>query len=370
MNINISKEEYNTFAQWYIRNMYINLFPVCILSEQNDSLYGSEDFQIAMQELHTFFQNLYADMYNYPDKYSIPVETYPDELRFNKKRLKVSNIVRNVILDFLYKIGQAGRHEANILKIELQVYEELAKDKSKKIDFPLFLNALRQLGLNIAVEENDIYIMSMKFPKMLQALSLLSKACTQFGSKGLYHFQRCDFRVLRQRFSFDLNDILQILPEPFRKGLFETDQFINKYRYRRKIEPYSDFGYRIVYSNKAGVVCYCHVNAYFDKSIYMYIRWVLNTEQTTKLFNIVDNESAEFADKIFNSICKCDPKCIPGFNALTPDECIARIKIERNGKSIYVCKDSRWDKFSNISQDFDYVKRVLKAISQVLYDDH
>jgi len=364
MNLYRDKEDYNTFAQWYLHNMSVNLFPVCILPEQNDC----RDFHIAMQELHIFFQNLYEDMYNYLAKYSIPAETYPDELNFNKKRLNAAGVVRNVILDFLYKIGQAGRYEADLLKIEPQVYEELVKDKSKKVKFQSFLDALRQLGLSIVVEENDVYITSMKYPKMLQALSLLSKACTQYGSKGLYHFQRCDFRVLEQKFTLEMNDVLRVLPEPFRKDLAETDQFIIKYKYKRKIEPYNDFGYRIVYSNKAGVVCYCHVNAYFDKKIYMYIRWVLNTEQSTRLFNIVDNESAEFADKIFDSICKCDPKCVPGFNALTPEKCIARIKVERNGRTIHVCKDARWDKFSSISQDFDYVKRVLKAISQALYE--
>jgi hypothetical protein len=370
LNLRGDREECNTFAQWYLRNMSINLFPACIIPERIDGIDDPEGFQSAMQELYAFFQNLYEDMYNYPVKYSIPAEMYPDELRFNKKRLNAAGIVRNVILDFLYRIGQAGKCEANLLIMEPEAYEELVKEKSKKIDFPSFLDALRQLGLNIVVEENDIYVTSMKHPKMPQALSLLSKACARSGGKGLYHFQRCDFRVLGQKFQLDLNDVLQVLPEPFRKGLPETDQFLNKYKYKRKIEPYNDFGYRIIYSNKAGVVCYCLVNAYFDKSLYMYIRWVLNTEQTTKLFNIVDNESTEFADKIFDSICKCDPKCVPGFGALSPDECIARIKVERNGKTTYVCKDARWDKFSSVSQDFDYVRKVLKAISQVLYEAH
>jgi hypothetical protein len=366
MNSCADKGKYNTFAQWYLHNMSINLSPVCELPGQCAGIDDPEGFQIATQELRAFFQNLYEDMYNYPAKYSIPEEAYPDEQRFNKKRLNVAGVVRNVILDFLYKIGQAGSYEADSLRIEPQAYEELVEAKRKKINFPSFLDALRQLGLNIVVEENDTHIMSMKHPKMPEALSLLSKACAQFGSKGLYHFQRCDFRALDPKFPLDMNDVLQILPEPFRGGLAEADQFIRKYRYKRKIEPFGDFGYRIVYSNKAGVVCYCHANAYLDKSIYMYIRWVLNTEQSTKLFNIVGSESA---DKIFNSKCKCDPECVPGFNAQSPDECIARIKVEWNGKAIYACKDSRWDKFSDISQDFDYVKKVLKAIGQVLYEE-
>lgn len=368
MNYCSDNEECNTFAQWYLRNMSVNLFPACVIPVRNDGINDLEGFQAAMQELYTFFRNLYEDMYKYPRKYSIPEEMYPDEPRFNKKRLNVAGIVRNVILDFLYRIGQAGRYEADSIKVESQVYKELVEAKSKKIDFPSFLDALRQLGMNIAAGENGIYITGTQHPKMPQALSLLSKACAQGGSKGLYYFQRCDFRVLGQKFSLDLNDVLQVLPEPFRKGLAEADQFISKYKYRRKIEPYNDFGYRIVYSNKTGVVCYCHVNAYLDKRIYMYIRWVLNTEQTTRLFDIVDNESTEFADQIFDSICKCDPECVPGFGALSPNECIARIKIERNGKAKYVCKDARWDKFSEVSQDFDYTKRVLKAISQVLFE--
>ena len=67
------------------RNMSVNLFPACVIPVRNDGINDLEGFQAAMQELYTFFRNLYEDMYKYPRKYSIPEEMYPDEPRFNKK---------------------------------------------------------------------------------------------------------------------------------------------------------------------------------------------------------------------------------------------------------------------------------------------
>jgi hypothetical protein len=352
MVFNVEKVEFDTFAQWYTWGMGINI----IKPDKEQSSSG----------LYCFFEKLYEDMYGNPERYSIPVETYPDEIEFNRKRLNVSRVIRNVVLDFLYRIGQMGVPEMGTLKIEPRLYRELAGEKSKKVRYSSFLAALEQLGLQID-EREEVTVSSAKYPQMPSELSLLSKACARDRVRGLFHFQRCDYRTLEPKVLLNMNDVFKILPEALGKGVNETDIFLSKLKFKRKIEPYYDFGYRISYSNKAGVVCYFHINSYFNESLYIYIRWVLDTRQSTRFFDIVEEHSKGYSDYIFNNLCKCDPDCVPGFGASSPEVCIARIKLEYNGRTEYACKDARYNKFGKTSRDFIYVQTVLKAMDEVLY---
>lgn len=358
--------QFSSFAQWFIRGITRNLarnapaLHGVVLGAPEKATWGA---QLALQE---FARALCADMALHPESYAIPVETYPDTEQFNKKRLNVARIINGVIFDYLYAMGLKGKVANGCLELEAAVYETIVADKRKKAQLARLHDALARLGLHIT-RGKVVAISSAVAPGLGPALSDLAKACARFKHQGTYLFRRFDFGVLDPEYRLAMPDVLNGLDAPRRERVFETDRLLRNSRYQCKIEPYQDFGYRLVYSNKAGVVCYVHVNSYFEKPLYAYIRWVLDTEPSRTFFKIVDGEKPGYAQYVFDHICPCDPACIPGFGAQSPESCMARILIDYGDQSAYVCKDARWNVYNQVSEDFEFIATVLRAVTQVLY---
>ena len=368
MEFTPEQEEFGTYAQRYLWGLGTNLSQFKEITPQEISAADESNILAAEHELYSFFKALFEDMYQYPEKYKIPVDALGDEIKSNEKRLKATRVINGVFLDFIYKLGQIGRLESETLVIGLSSYLDLVAEKQKKLKSDFLIGALEHLGFNFNAAK-DVVCTNKKYPKMLIALSYLSKVCMRDRVHGFYHFRRCDFRMLNPEFSLDINDVLRILPGAVGEEVGKTDSFLTQLKYRRKIEPYSDFGYRLSYSNKAGVVCYCHVHSYLTESLYYYIRWVPGTCQSTKVLSVLAKDSTQFADYVFDNISRCSSECIPGFGAVSQDQCIARIKVEWNGRVVYICKDARWNEVNQTSRDFKYVQKVLRAIHEVLYEE-
>ncbi len=358
--------QFSSFAQWFIRGITRNLAPTApalngVARDATEK--ATWESRLALQQ---FASALCADMALHPESYAIPVETYPDTEQFNKKRLNVARIVNGVIFDYLYALGLKGTVDNGRLELEAAVYEDIVAGKQKKVQIERVNDALSRLGLHIT-RGKVVAISSAVAPGIVLALSDLAKACARFKHQGAYFFRRFDFGVLHPEYRLAMPDVLNGLDAPRRDKVSELDRELLDARYRRKIEPYQDFGYRLVYSNKAGVACYVHVNSYFEKPLYAYIRWMLDTEQSRTFFKIMDGEKPGYAQYVFDHICPCDPTCTPGFGAPSPESCIARILIDYDGQSVYVCKDARWNVYNQVSEDFEFITIVLRAVTQVLY---
>lgn len=306
-------------------------------------------------------------MYEYPKKYAIPIEEYTTESRINEKRLNVARVVKDGVIDFLFKIGQLGQPNNGTLLINLSVFNELLESKKKKIKSNTLFDALLQLGLQFH-EGAEVVVTNKKYIKMLLALSYLAKACSKDKKNGLRHFCRCDFRILGPTFSLDMTDLLKLLQSSLSNEVSETDCYLKQMKFRRKIECYGDFGFRISYSNKVGVVYYCHINSYETKNFFHYIRWILDTSQTTKLFQKLSSDSPEISQYVFDNMNRCDPECIPGYGTASPESCMARIKIVYNGKSFFTCKDYGWNKMGITPNNFSILRTVLKVMHEVIFE--
>lgn len=353
--------EFETFAQWYVWHMGVNQWlPDGTHWSLKEREGGAEE-----DEVQIFFQCLYRDMYLDPAKYSIPIEAYPDGEKFNKKRLNAKRVVKKEI-EFLYQLAKNGRRLEEGLEVERALYDELAGGIAKKIDWTGFLGALKSLGLEIQAGD-VVRVTSSRMPGLPAGLGRLAQACAGDRVHGLFHFQRGDLRSLGAGFGLKLDDLLRVLPEELAAGVMETDAVFMEKNYRRKIEPYGDFGYRITYDSKAGVVAYIHVHSYENEPVYMYVRWVLDAEQSKDLFNRLNSTAPEFSAFLFENVSRCDPACVPGFGATSPEQCIARIPIEKEGRVAFACKDARYNQPSELSRDFGYVQRVARVVREVLY---
>lgn len=138
MIFTIFKDDFDTFAQWYTWGMGSNLSILNKVIPQDSGINRPDSFAESEQDLYYFFQDLYADIYEFPQKYSIPIEDYNNDTRTNEKRLNVARVVKAGVLDFLLKIGQIGELSNDNLIIESSVYNELLESKKKKITRPLF----------------------------------------------------------------------------------------------------------------------------------------------------------------------------------------------------------------------------------------
>ncbi|MFZ5351502.1 MAG: hypothetical protein ACOZCL_02125 [Bacillota bacterium] len=329
-------------------------------------LKSDNEFYEAKEELHSFFEKLYEDMYENPDKYGIPLQSYPDDIKFNEKRLNVVRVVKGSILDFLFKIGQAGKVNENKMLLNSAFFRELCEEKRKKAKSLLFLERFSHFGLNFN-EGNEVIVSSTAYPKMLTALVQLASACSKDKKNGLNHFYRCDYRLLSEDATHDINEVARLLPENLKVEVLKTYALLRHLRYRVKIEYYEDFGFRISYSNKSGVVYYCHIHSYRNYNLFHYVRWILDTDQSAKMFTILDSQSPELSNIVLSGLSRCNPDCMPGYGASSPESCIARIKVEYKGNEIFACKDKGWTGIGTSSVDFINLRKALEAMHDVVY---
>ncbi|QUI21849.1 hypothetical protein HZI73_05845 [Vallitalea pronyensis] len=362
------QDTFNTFAEWYVWGMGTFMSPLYKVVPKALVEGDVENFLEAEEDFYHFLKNMFQDMYKQPEKYNLPLEPFIRHDQFSKKRLNVRRVARNGILDFLFQIGQVGILDGERFMISQGVWYELLLHKNKIIKSKDgFLSIIEQLGFYVE-EGQEVIINHTKYPKMLWALCYFSKACAKDKKNSLRHFCRCDFRLFENH-PLGFEDVLELLPESLGDEVIHTDRILTTLKYRRKIEYYDDHGYRIAYSNKAGVVFYCHVHSYKTKNYHHYMRWVLNTSQTTSLFQqLIEDNQEEIVNYICHHLHRCDPNCNPGYGASSPESCMARIKVNWDNQLLYTCKD----KGCNIGSgptDFKYLRILLEATKKIVYAD-
>ena len=352
-----------TVSEWYINGLIDFLSPLYNVVPYNLQVDEKKLFN-SQAQLHDFFNYMYVDMKKHTDRYKVPQDLL--ELQaFSKNRLKVRKIITNCILDLLYKLGQVAVLDKGMFILSQQEWQALIQAKSKKLkSADILINILNQLGFVINGEQNKVCISHLKYPQMFLAYSVFAKHCALNKKLGLKCFYLLDFRFFNNH-KLTLDDAVKSLPLEVKVSVIEADSYLAGLKYRRKIEFYEDFGYRIIYSNKAGVVLYMHINSYKASKYFHYLRWVLNTAQSEMLFNeLLQNNRKDIADYLLKNIVECDPNCVPGYGATSPDQCKARIYIFKH--DIYVCKD-KGCLIGIDTIEFEYLTEIMSVIQAIIY---
>lgn len=353
------QESFDTFGRWLVTRLRADL---------------ANSHGASASPLRHFFANLYEDMLADPGAYFIPSEPFftffasgsltPEE-SIQHEVLKAARMrVRKIILaylEFLLSVGQAsvlidlpnGRN----IQLPREVFEKLAANTAKKVKSPHFMTALERSGLSFSVGD-PVLVSNSAYPDMPSALATFSQACSGVKDFDFYLFRRCDLAVFEGKTKPDFSDALNLVPQPFRDKVAETDQRLGQMHFKREIFLDSgDLTYRLRYSKKGDLVVYwCRILEAFQADLDHYLRWKLDSDLTRRLFNRLDEISPGLDNLVFTGLKAC-AHCYPN--------CLDRVQVEWKGKVREVCKGSGWNNIGFSRSDYEKLWTVLGAINEL-----
>ncbi len=363
-------ESYKSYSQHILRDITVSLSSYKDI-DLSSELIDPEEWKISCKEYYIFYKNMLQDMFDNPEAYELPIDTYPKEakqydrdiseylslskirdpeLKYLIQHNKSNNMARKAIytfLDFILLLG--GRSELN--KDRLQIDKDILKDLK-------FINVIERLGFSCQTKYTLITLHNCKYPNMLLAFNLLSKKC--LNNKKLRHlFYRCDFRALDTSFKWALNDQIQTLSPLLGEEIVDLDSILKLKGYRFRLESESSRAYIL----DSKVVLRILFNA---DQIHIYFRWILNADKSKIFFEILYNNSPVLCKKVFEELIPCRTDCNPGYGAQSSEDCGARAYIEHNGHQRYTCKDAGWHIWGNTEEDFENIKIVAEIIYDII----
>jgi hypothetical protein len=178
-----------------------------------------EDMLAPQQALHAFFSAFYKNLYEYPDRFGLPLGSDLSiaeyELNAKDKKQEVKRLLdkpRAAIasgLDFLMLAGVQGRVEgSSLVFIDANTVVKQSKIGRK------FLQGFESVGLTLSTAGE---LQNAQFPQMMTALQALAQCCAAIEPEllGKFQFACCDFRAL-----------LKIEPTPMDLyGVFEGETY-------------------------------------------------------------------------------------------------------------------------------------------------
>jgi hypothetical protein len=346
---------YDTFSQWILTRLGMDISPNYIVSP-----------------LNRFFVYLYEDMRTEPGVYGIPPEAFAvffatkamsaEETTLHEALKAARMRVRKAVfayLEFLFDLGKGGSPCEVGLQLARAEFAGLLAKYAKKIKPQVFLAALGRSGL-IFSSGDPVVVTNSLFPEMPGALLSFSQACAKVKDFDFALFRRCDLAVLNGKKAPDIADALQMVPQPFRTEVAETDARLRQMGYKREIFiDGGDMTYRLRYNRKSDAVVYwVRILETFHPDLGHFLRWKLESDITPRLFAHLDETKPELAERVFAGLQAC--------RHCYGENCLARAVIERNGVVKEVCKEDGWNQIGFSRADYEALWEVLEAFEAVL----
>jgi hypothetical protein len=204
------------------------------------------------KDYHSFMRDLYEDMYENAEAYSIPSGEYDkfmdgrstDELSKSSREYRLRNRFKQSIRiyqRFLYGIGSEGavRKITNHLVLDRPSFEKALRGVSRHVsqlkgEVMNRISALSRLGFVMDIGDEEVSVSNETYPAMFVGLSALCKS----GNKAYHytHFLRCDYRGLDRRHKPGIEDVLEIVPGEFRRVVHEIDKWMKEMGARVEIK--------------------------------------------------------------------------------------------------------------------------------------
>jgi len=274
--------------------------------------------------------------------------------------------VRKVVfayLEFLFNTGRTGTPvdtpTGGGLRLSRVEFEKLAADTAKKAKCRHCLTALERSGLSFSPGDPLVVSRSI-YPAMPSALATFSQACAQVKDFYFYLFRRCDLAVFDGKTRPDFTDALHPVPQPFKSGVAETDERLRQMRFKREIfVDGGDMTYRLRYSKKSDQVVYwCRILETFHADLAHYLRWKLDSDLTSRLFDRLDETVPGLANHVFTGLKPC-AHCYAGY-------CGDRTQVKWGGVVKEVCKGSGWNRIGSTRADYESLWTVLVALNELV----
>lgn len=329
MNIANAKDKgkHKSSAQksiWHCIMMLAPFEPVipedCSFREEN-IIDGEKDF-------YNFFLTLYRDMYENPEKYSIPTKPYDEYVQkanTNKemhkahytdaKECKLRNSFQQAIQfypELFYKLGLAADSFCEgkfTLVISKQKYNDILNSFGKTHVFKengQRLNALIGVGIRIDEVEDNYYISSINYPKMFLGLSIL---CNAPDSKYKHmNYLRLDYKGYYAAVP-EIDDIKLTMVEEHAKSVELILKSFEDIKLKYKVKPLrnitSGFNWKVEYALNGKSV----FGFYIEPDYLMICIYFNNAKNITEFSKKLENNNAELFnwlyDKFTERLCKC-----------------------------------------------------------------
>jgi len=321
--------------------------------------------------LYRCINALYSDMLANPASYGIPTEAFvqfiarvfntPEE-ESQHEALKAARMrVRKVVLayiQFLFHLGQSLEHVEETFFLARAEFEKLASAGSKQSKAKLFPKALERCGLTFSTGE-PVHVSNLHYPGMVRELAAFSQACAKVKEFDFYLFRRCDFSVYDGKTGPNFSDAVRIAPADYQKEIIETDECLRRLRYRREIFiDEGDMNYRVRYTKKGELgVYWVRIQETFEPDLLHYLRWNLESNQTNRLFDLLDRTQPGLSHRVFEGLKPCG-HCYG-------DNCMDRKRVEWGGAVKEACQGSGWNDIGYEHEDYERLRVVLETLSKV-----
>jgi hypothetical protein len=370
MEYDLDYENFETFGQWLIWQLGLDLADFGGDIPHQGSGLREELFSACLKDWHRFYQDLLTEMYFHPDQFAIPFEPFltysvgdeqkePDktlEARIRTSRLAVRKVIGNGLLDFFYQLGQVVEFLGEKQCVALPVLLKLVETKKKKTTS--VLSSIEGLGWRFDFSSDPVQIVNTVYPLAPAGLSMFSKACTARNEYGYYFFRRCDFGVLGSLIKPDFSSALKLIREPVRNFVLKNDELLKELRFRREVLPAEEGGgYRVRYDlNNDLFVYWVRVRTNFNPEFVHSLRWKNVAGLTEKLFGKLDALQPGLADVVYRGMKKCT-RCYA--------RCKASAMIEWKDRIVEICLEHGWDPIGSGAQEFEQLKIVLSALAEI-----
>jgi hypothetical protein len=277
------------------------------------------EMQASQQDLDAFFRAFYQCAYDRPETFGLPTSEDVCVKQGDSKEQKqaVTRAVKKArdkmmtAVDYLYYVGQHGRRAARGLLVSQDDYASFFA-KSPRVKRKL-VQGMQSVGLTVSEQADGILIGNTTYPRMMQALVALARACAQREDQRLAAllFARCDFRALDADFEPHLLDMLQtaLAPTEFDHAV-ELHKILTGMDYRASLEISGAHNWRVQYQGKRAIKSAPFFEYEYDEREKRPLRTTVKCAATNRLVPLLPDQPAPLQQDFFRHAHSCGaPKC-------------------------------------------------------------
>ena len=302
-----------------------------------------ENLASSCEQMQSFFLEHLQDVYNHADEYPTP----------------------NDFLIFFKTFAEANEIEGNKLIISYHLWDNHVKyyernkigkeDKKHGIAYNKRLDALTRVGISINIDNDYVFISSLKYPHMFHAMKKMAQTSTTDKSTYGDNFKQCDFRILCKEYKYDkYESALLVLSDESRKLAGIIEEWAVQYGFKRKLSNAvykKGYQYNYFYKDEGILNFICGEKSQFEPtSSNLYLVISLPALPDDILYTLLEKESAEFQSLVtqqFKTCNGCSKNC-GGKN------------ITISGKQYFSCVCNGLYRKLFTSTDIDIVKKMIE----------
>jgi hypothetical protein len=275
---------------------------------------GVQEVQNMVQSqaaLHSFFTILYANLYECPDLFGLPLtedasieEDEPntkDRKQAVKRLLDKPKAMIQSGLDFLMLAGTQGRIEEQALILD----GASAAIKQAKVG-KKFIQGFESAGLTVAIKGEIAEMSNAQFPQMMVALQALAKACAGYEDEwlGKYLFASCDFRAL-DNYQPTPMDLYRYFDGEESALVLQLHEYFDQKDYKTEVGIHAPWAWVIKYQGSRKVKATPLFQIDYDDRHARPLRMQIKCASSSRIIDLLPHQSQALQKDFFNRVYTC-----------------------------------------------------------------